>query len=245
MYLRIDLNNEHPTSAFHHLSGPIDLVDRPRRWMALQGVRSSSSRIALPMLSLLERRRSSVLITAARRRRVLYWYSLGHPLALHLFIGTRTFTDTATQNLRPTWTHITVIVALGHHHCTGHCHHSVSSLSFPRHSHSTTTPYRCSLRVRLRFISSGSSTSSSFPNYTRVQEYSTIIMKTSTTIVRFSEDLSDGTASAVSDHHRRGLLVVQRARPEVGLGLARSTSGSMGTASTVKGVNTPDGGGHG
>ena len=70
-------------------------------------------------------------------------------------------------------------------------------------------------------------------------------MKTSTTIVRFSEDLSDGTASAVSDHHRRGLLVVQRARPEVGLGLARSTSGSMGTASTVKGVNTPDGGGHG
>ena len=70
-------------------------------------------------------------------------------------------------------------------------------------------------------------------------------MKTSTTIVRFSEDLSDGTAPAVSAHHRRGLLVVQRARPEVGLGLARSTSGSMGTASTVKGVNTPDGGGHG
>ena len=49
----------------------------------------------------------------------------------------------------------------------------------------------------------------------------------------------------VSDHHCRGLLVVQRARPEVGLGLAHSTSRSMGTASTVKGVNTPDGGGHG
>ena len=151
MYLRIDLNNEHPTSAFHHLSGPIDLVDRPRRWMALQGVRSSSSRIALPMLSLLERRRSSVLITAARRRRVLYWYSLGHPLALHLFIGTRTFTDTTTQNLQPTWTHIIVIVTLD----------SSSSLLFIVITRSRHYPfldlrilrlYRCSPRCGLRSL---------------------------------------------------------------------------------------------
>ena len=245
MYLRIDLNNEHPilpsiisqvrsTSSIVPVAGWPCTVFGP----ALAGWHCPCS----PRWSVDDRPCSS---RPARRRRVLHWYSLGHPLALHLFIGTRTFTDTTTQNLRPTWTHITVIVALGYHHCTGHRHHSVSSLSIPRPSHSTTTPYRCSLRVRLRFISSGSSTSSSFPNYTWVREYSTIIMKSSTTIVRFSEDLSDGTAPAVSAHHRRGLLVVQRAWPEVGLGLARSTSGSMGTASTVKGVNTPDGGGHG